>query len=232
MSFLARLDIDLQRGLSIELNGDVHHIASFVQAIRRGISPSTRQVDAHRATSPYNLVGIDIEARSLFLGQDSFGQTFTHQGECLVFFLLIGFAFELVDTGTEHPVADASHHRHGIGKGLWQRKLMERILTGSIFQIELIEHTTFVVLCQNIPIGNTEGFTLGSETTQVGVCRNLVSRELAGFHPSVLTFLQGRFGHHPAHQKAQFIDGTGYREDTGRLKVVRQFHILQGQATN
>ena len=54
----ARLHISLQRRLAVELNGQVHHPSSFHQAIGRRVGPSTGDVDAHRTSSPHDLVAI------------------------------------------------------------------------------------------------------------------------------------------------------------------------------
>ena len=39
--------IGLQRGLTIELDGQVDDISAFHQTIRRGISPTTCDIDTH-----------------------------------------------------------------------------------------------------------------------------------------------------------------------------------------
>ena len=61
----AGLHIYLQGLLSVELNGQVHHIASCVDAEGWGVGPPSGNVDANGRASPYNLVGIDSEVRLL-----------------------------------------------------------------------------------------------------------------------------------------------------------------------
>ena len=61
----AGLDVYLQRVLSVEFDGEVHYIASCIDAERRGVGPSSGNVDAYSRSSPYNLIGIDIEMRLL-----------------------------------------------------------------------------------------------------------------------------------------------------------------------
>ena len=231
MVFLAGLDIDLQRGLAVQFDGDIHHVAAFVETVRWGICPSTCQVDADRATSPHNLVGIDIEARLLLASQSGFGQAFAHQAKGTVFIFLIGFSLQLHDTGTEHLVADARHHRHGFGQGLRQRKLMASILTGGIFQVELVEDAVLVVLGKDAPVGDAECLALGSETAQVGGSGDFVGRELPATHPNFLACCQSGFGHHPTHHEAQFFDRGSDREKAGGLQVMGRLNIGQRQAT-
>lgn len=54
-----RLQVDLQRGLSVQGDGNVDDIPPFAQAIGRRVCPPTGQIDTHRTAPPYNLVGID-----------------------------------------------------------------------------------------------------------------------------------------------------------------------------
>ena len=136
----------------------------------------------------------------------------------------------LHDTGPEHLVADAGHHGHGVGQGFGQRQAVQGILGGGIFQIELVEDTLFIVLGQSRPVGHAESVALGREASEVGVSRDFIGRHLAATHPGFLAFGERRFGHHPAQQQAQLVERAGYGEDASRLKVVREFHVLQGQA--
>ena len=95
LEVLAWLHIRLQRGLSVQLNGHVDHIASIIQAIGRRVCPPACQVDAHRTSRPHNLVGIDSQTRRLSVGKHGGGQSLTQQGEGLRLFLTSVFALQL-----------------------------------------------------------------------------------------------------------------------------------------
>ena len=224
--FFTRFDIHLKRRLSIQFNRYVDHIASFVQTIRRRISPSSCQINAHRTSAPHYLISINIQSGLLFPSQSSIGKSFPHQTESSVLKFLIRLSFQLHHPGTEHLVTDAGHHRSCIGKRLWQGQPLKRILAGSIFQIKLIEHTMFIILSQKTPIGHPESIPLSSQTTQIGIRRNFIGRHLPAAHPCLLPFHQRRFRHHPTHHQPQFFYRVGHREDTCSLQIMCQFHIL------
>ena len=192
-----RFDIHLKRRLAIQFDGDIHHIASLIQTIGRCVRPSTCQVDTHRASAPYNLVGIHIQTRLLLLCQCRFGQPFAHQPESLALVIVVRFSLELHDTGTEHLIADTCHHRHGFRQSSRQIQTVTRILTGCVLQVQLIEHAMFVIPGQRFPIRHPECLPLGSQTAQVRPSRNFIRRHFRATQPRLLPFLQRRFSNHP-----------------------------------
>ena len=123
MRLLAGLDVSLQRRLSVQFYGDVHHPSAFHQTVGRRVGPSAGEVDAHRRASPDNLVWIDGAPWLLAFCQHTLCQSLAQQTECLVAVV------------TEHGVVDADHQRcvgrqrcrHG------QLPLLE--LAGSIVQV-------------------------------------------------------------------------------------------------
>ena len=90
---LAGFHVHLQRGLSVQFDGQVHHVSTFHQTVGRGVCPSACQVDTYRASSPDNLVGIDRHAGMLAF-VDGSGQSFTHQTECQIFLFLAVLSFQ------------------------------------------------------------------------------------------------------------------------------------------
>ena len=72
-----RSDESLQGLLSVQVDGEVHHIASFHQTVRRRVRPSTRNINSHGRPSPHNLVGIDRHAWQHLLLHDRFNQSLT-----------------------------------------------------------------------------------------------------------------------------------------------------------
>ena len=71
-----RLDVALQWGLSIEFNGYIDNVASYGEAIRRSICPTSCEVNAYGASAPYYLVGIYAKCRVLELGLRRPGKSF------------------------------------------------------------------------------------------------------------------------------------------------------------
>ena len=77
-------DVDLQRRLSVQFDGQIHNVATLHEAVGRRVGPSSGNVDARRAASPHYLVAVDRHSGSLPLGQHALGEPFAQQGEGLV----------------------------------------------------------------------------------------------------------------------------------------------------
>ena len=144
--FFRRLDIDLQRRLSVELNGDVHHIAALHQTERRSVGPAACEVYAHRTAAPYYLIGKHGESRLLRRACGG-SQPFTHQCKGLVLIFLLAS-----QSVAEHGIADASQTVCHFVEWFRRRKAKGPELLGSIVEIHLIEHALVVVLCNHWPV--------------------------------------------------------------------------------
>ena len=105
MEFPAWFDINLDRRLSVQFDGDVDDMASFEKTLRRSIRPSAGQIDTHRATAPDDLVGMDREPGFPFPSGRRADDGFTEQAERLSF-VGVGLSglFLLYGLGPEHQV--------------------------------------------------------------------------------------------------------------------------------
>ena len=83
VEFPAWFDINLDRRLSVQFDGDVDDMASFEKTLRRSIRPSAGQIDTHRATAPDDLVGMDREPGFPFPSGRRADDGFTEQAERL-----------------------------------------------------------------------------------------------------------------------------------------------------
>ena len=78
---------------------------------------------------------------------------------------------------SEHGIVDARHQR-SISRerlGLGQLHLME--FTGSIVQIQLVEHAVLPVTGQRRPVLAAKRLALGKEATQIGHIGDILGRE-------------------------------------------------------
>ena len=123
MRFDARFDIRLERRLSVELYGEVDHVATLHQAERRRIRPSTRYVDAHGRPSPYDLVALHRHLRMLLVGRGLCRQSLPQQREGAVGVLLATLSTSVLHLRAEHRVVDAAHQVRMLGQRIGQRQL-------------------------------------------------------------------------------------------------------------
>ena len=127
----ARTDIGLQRWLSVELDGEVDHVAAFHETVGRSVSPSSCNIDAHRAARPHYLVGIYRHARTLHVAGKSLGEPLAEEDERIFV--------------AEHCVMHPRQQR-GIGSyGSWHGDVELAEFVCGIFKVELIEHAVAIV---------------------------------------------------------------------------------------
>ena len=159
--FLTRTDICLQGRLTVEFEGEIHHIATFHQAVWRGISPTTGNIHAYWRTRPYNLVAIDRHTWRRLMGKHLLREPLAQEGE--------GF----IGIIAEHGIMDTCQQRSILRKRLRQRDIHLAIFTGGILQIHLIEHAMLPVLGKQGPILLAESTTLGHQAVHIGLVGNI-----------------------------------------------------------
>ena len=223
MMVAAGLDISLQRRLTIELDGEVDDVAALHKAEGRGVSPATGDVDAHRAATPYYLVGVDRETGMLLLGEHGLGEAFAQQTEGTALALGAVLAIEPLQLGAEHGIVDAGEQRLVGRQRCGLGYVVGGKLMGGIVEVYLIEHAVGVVVGEERPVLRTVFPALLDETTQIGLGRNLVGAETPGLVPYHAATLLIRLVEHPSQHKAGVVDIVDHGEDAGRLQVVLAF---------
>ena len=202
---LRRFHVHLQRRLSVQLNGQVHHISALHQAVGWGIRPSPGYVDTHRAASPHNLVRIHRQLRLLTVIHCA-GQSLTHQAErpCLQF-LRFRIPLQLAHLRTEHRVADTLQQRSPFRQFLRQGDTPFGKRFRRLLKVHLIEHAPFLVLGQQAPVLLAEHLPLGEQPSQVCIRRNLVGRYLPCLLPDSPSGFTLSAIRHPLQHRAQIL---------------------------
>ena len=163
MGCLTGFDVGLQGRLSVQLDGDIDHAAAFHQTVGWRVRPPASQVDAHRRAPPHDLVVTDGEAWRTLGRQLRTEDTITQQ---------VKGAFVVA---TEHGIVDARHQRCRVRDGRGQRQLQLAELTGSVVEVQLVEHAVLPVAGQGRPVLTPERPSLGKEPSQVGTLCHLVA---------------------------------------------------------
>ena len=94
-----RFDVCLQGRLTVKLDGEIDHIASLHQTVRRCIRPSASDINTYGRTSPDYLIVSDTERRLLLISNSSITKAFAKKGKSL---------FAIAE---EHRIVDARHQR-------------------------------------------------------------------------------------------------------------------------
>ena len=185
MRFFARTNVGLQRRLPIQFYGQVHHVSTFHQTIRRCISPPPGNIDAHRRTSPDDLITIHRHLWRLLIQKNLLGDTLTKKGESLLF-ISIGILLPTSKTSqlrAEHTIMNTSKQRRLFRNRQRFLEMMVGKCLRRIFQINLIEHTMLVVPCQHPPVLPAEALPLSGKAHQISLGRNLLSTHLPAPFP-------------------------------------------------
>ena len=127
----ARTDIGLQRWLSVELDGEVNHVAAFHETVGRSVSPSSCNIYAHRAARPHYLVGIYRHARTLSVAGKSLSEPLAEEDERIFV--------------AEHCVVHPRQQRSIGSYGSWHGDVELAEFVCGIFKVELIEHAVAIV---------------------------------------------------------------------------------------
>ena len=116
-----------------------------------------------------------------------------------------------------------------IGQRCRHRQLAFGKFTGSIFQINLIEHTVTIVLGQCGPVLQTIGPALVCEATQVSLSRNLVSTQSTTLLPYLLPFIKALLAQHPSEHESHVSDVVDNGEATIELLFAaeRVVHLIR-----
>ena len=141
------LDIGLDGGLPVELDGKVDDIAALHETERRGVGPTAGNVDAHGGTPPDNLITVDCEAGQGTGAEGRGKHAFAQKGEGT---LLVGsgfglVAFQRVEARAEHGIADAGEQGLVLGQRMGQGQSAVNKVVGGGIEIGLIEHAVAVV---------------------------------------------------------------------------------------
>ena len=220
MEILTGLDIDLQGRLAVELDGNVHHMSARQERIGRCVGPSACHVNAHRASSPHNLVAIDVEHGAALVFVEVGQQALAEQAEGSLFVGLVVGAAQLVHLRTKHAVVDALHQWGIVGQRSWLRQVEAMVFARGVGQVELVEDALLIVRGQQFPVLLGKGFALGIEAAQVGTGGNLVGREAFRRQPLLTNFPRGRVSGHPGNHLPHRLHIVHHREEGGRLKIV------------
>ena len=205
MRFDARFDIRLERRLSVELYGEVDHVATLHQAERRRIRPSTRYVDAHGRPSPYDLVALHRHLRMLLVGRGLRRQSLPQQREGAVGVLLATLSTPVLHLRAEHRIVDAAHQVRMLGQRIGQRQLALHKVVGSVEQVDLIEDAVGIVARQHWPVFRPETAALLRESLQVRLVGDLLRAQLPSRLIGLLRFLRRLLAQQEAQQQARLL---------------------------
>ena len=227
--FLRRLHIHLQRRLSVQFDGNVHHITPLHQAVGRGIRPTPCQIHTHRASSPHNLVLVHRKLRMLAEIHRAH-QSVAHQRKRPVlyrFHNLRRFPIQLQGPCTEHRITDTRKQGSRLIQFRRQFQSQTAVLLRRLLQVQLVEHTLSVILRQRLPVHLAELLTLRGQSSQVGIRRDFVRRPLLRLQPYILSLFQFRFRRHPSQHRTQILHRFAHREDCCRLQVLISSDFLR-----
>ena len=230
MLLVAWPDESLDGRLSVEFDGQVHHVAPLHEAERRRVGPSPGDIDAHGTSAPYNLVVVDRPERGLAVGEGRLGESVPQQRESL-FLLILRLLPECSEPCPEHGIPYPEQHRFVIT----QRVRLGDIVFGEggrgIVEVDLIEYAMLIVVGQQGPIQFPVFLALLTEPHEIGLIRQLVGAQSACVAPDAVSALQLGHVEHPSEHKSHVVHIVHYREDACRLQVIPALYFGRVDAT-
>ena len=190
---LRGFDVCLQRGLTIQFDGQIDDVATFHKTVGRGVCPASGDVDTNGRAPPDDLIVGDLFSRKEEGGarpkaacyrrdarrrkEITRGDSMAEQGE------------GLVTVATEHGIVDTGHEGGFLRERRRQGDVFLLELRSGISKVELIEDTVAPVVSQGTPVLFTEGLALSKEPTQVCALCQFVA--VQGFVNAITTNLGG-----------------------------------------
>ena len=181
-----KLGKHLDGWLTVEVRGHVEHLATMLNAVRRGVGPATGKVEPDRAARPDNLVVHDVAMRAGGGEARFVGNHLPQPGKCAgLKFLPARLATMPQDGGAEHLVVDHLHRVVVVAKGQVRQVVAARGKgAGGGFEIEPEEYTPAKTLEHRHLAGVAQARALLIEATQVDLLGDLPGGEPGQFAPA------------------------------------------------
>ena len=231
--FFAGFDIDLQRLLPVEFDGEVHDVTARVERVGRCVGPASREVDADGAASPDNLVGENGGARGTSFVQHVFRESFSQQAESLCFVTCGVFGIGVAQCFCpEHGVADFHHECGVFGQRFGEFPSFFGIAFRHVFEVDLIEHASPPVFGNHRNRFRLHFSALCHEAMEIGLFRESCCRESRQAAPKCGGLSIRSFADEPVQQFFETFHVGGHGEEAGILQVLRvaQFFLVDSSS--